>query len=128
MKKRGPASRTCSSAKARCCACRARSSALFLREYLLEGAHGYALVDAAAIERVGGDQRLGFLARRAVHNDQRTGARPVGRVFQRAAEHDLFLMKIPKLDVICAVGVAQTRGVGTVETNDGVHGMVRGYG
>src|SRR5262245_36198244 len=107
--------------RARSSACNARSSALFLRKHLLEGAHGHAFVDPAAVEGIGGNQGLGFLACRAIDDDQRTGARPVGRALERPAKHDLFFVKIQKLDVICPVGITQARGVWTVETNDGVH-------
>src|SRR5574341_2560946 len=127
-----PPSRRCSSARAPSSAAflvsGARSSALFLRKHLFEGAHGDTLVDAAAVEGVGGDQNLGFLARSAVHHDQRAGARSVRRVLERPAEDYGFRIQFQEILVSGAMRVAQGRGVGTVETNDGVHGMVRGYG
>src|SRR6185295_4134802 len=104
-------------------ACRAgwKSSALW--KDLLEGAHRDAFVDAALVERVGADQLLGFLARGATHDDQRTVARPLGRAFQRPAEDDLLRVLLEKFLMRGAMLIAQRGGVGTVETNDGVHGM-----
>src|SRR5918996_3133809 len=128
MEKRSLRSRRCSSAKAPSSASTARSSASFRRKHLLERAHRHAFINAAAVERVGGDQRLGFLARRAVDDDQRAGAGAFSMVLERATEHDFFGALFQKFLVSGAVRITQGGGARAVETNERVHGMVASYG
>ena len=99
-----------------------------LRKQLFEAGHGHGLVDAAALERISADQRLGFLPRLAVDDDERAVTRPVRTVFERSAENNPGTVGFQKILVRASMLVAQRGGVGTVETNDGVHGMVREYG
>src|SRR5437868_105502 len=82
-----------------------------------------ACADAAAVERIGADERLGFGPGGAIHHQQRTAAGPVGGVLQRSAKHDFSGACFQKLLMGGAVRVAQRGGIGAVETEDGVHGM-----
>src|SRR5689334_20946840 len=121
-----PRSRRCWNARVRSSACResSRCSRTRRRENLLEGADRDALVHAAFLERVGGYQRFGFLARRAVDHDQRAGARAFRGALERAAEHDASGMGVEEFDVRCAMRVAQLGRIGAVETDDRVHGKL----
>ena len=76
------------------------------------------------MERIGADQLFRFFAGGAVHHDECASARPNGRALERAAEHDARGVGVEELDVRGAMRVAQASRVGTIETDDGVHGKV----